>query len=63
MLINGAIVAGLILLSESTQPKNDIQQRKIMAFGGLVLVAFFFSLIMSIFRQKYHGYPYSFLLR
>uniref|UniRef100_F7AM61 Tumor suppressor candidate 3 n=2 Tax=Ciona intestinalis TaxID=7719 RepID=F7AM61_CIOIN len=63
MLIHAAIVGGFILLNEAHQPKVDISKRRIMAIGGLVLVAFFLSLLMSIFRQKYQGYPYSFLLR
>merc|ERR1712032_284955 len=32
----------------------------IMAVVGLGLLAFFFSLILSIFRSKAGGYPYSF---
>ncbi|KTG35848.1 hypothetical protein cypCar_00036288, partial [Cyprinus carpio] len=30
---------------------------------GLGLVVFFFSFLLSIFRSKYHGYPYSFLIK
>nr|CAB3267381.1 tumor suppressor candidate 3 [Phallusia mammillata] len=63
MVVNAAIVAGFVLLHEAHQPKNDMSKRKVMAVAGLILVAFFFSLLMSIFRQKYQGYPYSFLLR
>lgn len=37
--------------------------KRVMAIGGLVLVAVFFSVLLSIFRAKLQGYPYSFLLR
>lgn len=30
----------------------------VMALIGLGVVAFFFSMLLSVFRQKYQGYPY-----
>nr|KAG5711641.1 hypothetical protein BaRGS_016823 [Batillaria attramentaria] len=35
----------------------------LMALAGLGCVAIFFSLLLSIFRSKYQGYPYSFLFK
>ncbi|MBW01680.1 Magnesium transporter protein 1, partial [Eschrichtius robustus] len=34
----------------------------IMCVAGIGLVVLFFSWMLSIFRSKYHGYPYSFLM-
>lgn len=63
ILLNAAIVVGMILISEAATRKFDVRMRRIMAIVGLALVAFFFSIILSIFRSKAHGYPYSFLIK
>jgi len=63
MMIYGLIVAGMIMLTEAGESKADVGKRKIFAVVGLGLLAFFFSLILSIFRSKAGGYPYSFLLK
>jgi len=63
ILLNGAISFGMILMTEAASSKGDVQKRRIMAIVGLAFLAFFFSLILSIFRSKAHGYPYSFLLK
>ncbi|XP_076357203.1 oligosaccharide transferase gamma subunit isoform X1 [Tachypleus tridentatus] len=63
IVLNAAVVFGMILLNEAAASKGDPRKRKIMAVVGLALVAFFFSLILSIFRSKAHGYPYSFLFK
>ena len=63
MMIHGLIVAGMIMLTEAGESKADVGKRKIFAVVGLGLLAFFFSLILSIFRSKAGGYPYSFLLK
>ncbi|KAK7873342.1 hypothetical protein R5R35_011385 [Gryllus longicercus] len=62
-VLNGAIVLGMILMTEAASHKGDVRKRRILAIAGLVLVATFFSLILSIFRSKAHGYPYSFLFK
>lgn len=60
----GVIVLGMIMLTEAAEGKGGIGKRKMFAMIGLALVAFFFSLLLSIFRSKMGGgYPYSFLLR
>ncbi|GAB1601765.1 tumor suppressor candidate 3-like isoform X1 [Argonauta hians] len=63
MCLNGAVVIGFILLNEANNLKGDPGKKKIMALVGVGCVAFFFSLLLSIFRSKYHGYPYSFLFK
>jgi len=63
MVIYGLIVCGMIMLTEAGDTKGDVGKRRILAVVGLALLAFFFSLILSIFRSKAGGYPYSFLLK
>jgi hypothetical protein len=45
-------------MTEAASHKGDVRKRRILAIVGLVLVATFFSLVLSIFRSKAHGYPY-----
>ncbi|XP_076799649.1 dolichyl-diphosphooligosaccharide--protein glycosyltransferase subunit TUSC3-like [Clavelina lepadiformis] len=63
MLINAAIVVGFALLSEVHNPEMEVSKRRVFAIGGLVMVVFFFSLLISVFRRKYQSYPYSLLIR
>uniref|UniRef100_A0A646QH96 Tumor suppressor candidate 3 n=1 Tax=Hemiscolopendra marginata TaxID=943146 RepID=A0A646QH96_9MYRI len=63
ILLNMSIVFGMILMCESASAKGDVKKRRIFAIVGLGLMTFFFSVILSIFRSKAHGYPYSFLLK
>uniref|UniRef100_A0A1I7VCK0 Magnesium transporter protein 1 n=1 Tax=Loa loa TaxID=7209 RepID=A0A1I7VCK0_LOALO len=60
-ILYAAITAGFILMNDAADGKGDFGRRRIMAFVGLGLVVVFFSLLLSIFRSKYQGYPYSFL--
>ncbi len=41
------------MLVEAGDSKGDLGKRKILAIVGLALLAFFFSLILSIFRWKF----------
>ena len=63
IFLNASVVIGMILLNEANTLKTDSSKKRMMALIGLVLVAFFFSLLLSVFRAKYHGYPYSFLIK
>ncbi|CAG9762065.1 unnamed protein product [Ceutorhynchus assimilis] len=63
MALNGAVVVGMILMAEAAKGKGDPKKRKIFAILGLVLISVFFSLLLSVFRTKTHGYPYSFLFK
>ncbi|XP_043661200.1 tumor suppressor candidate 3 [Drosophila teissieri] len=62
MFLNAMIVLGMILLIESGTPKVHNKNR-IMAMTGLVLLTVFFSFLLSVFRSKAQGYPYSFLFK
>ncbi|XP_055902012.1 tumor suppressor candidate 3 [Eupeodes corollae] len=62
MFLNAMIVLGMILLTESGW-QNDMRKGRIMAIAGLILVAVFFSFLLSVFRSKAQGYPYSFLFK
>ncbi|EDW04063.1 tumor suppressor candidate 3 [Drosophila grimshawi] len=62
MFLNAMIVLGMILLIESgTQKPNN--RNRIIAIAGLVLLTVFFSFLLSVFRSKAQGYPYSFLFK
>ncbi|ETE65501.1 Tumor suppressor candidate 3 [Ophiophagus hannah] len=61
--IDAAITMGMVLLNEAATSKGDVGKRRIICLVGLGLVVFFFSFLLSIFRSKYHGYPYSFLIK
>lgn len=63
ILLNCAVTVGMILLNEAHTIKGDASKKRIMALIGLGAVAFFFSLLLSVFRAKYQGYPYSFLIK
>ncbi|RXN23765.1 magnesium transporter 1 [Labeo rohita] len=58
---DAAVTLGMVLLHEAATSDLDIGKRKIMCVAGIGLVVLFFSWLLSIFRAKYHGYPYSFL--
>jgi len=45
-------------MTEAAARKGDVKKRKILAVIGAGLVAIFFSLLLSIFRNKAQGYPY-----
>jgi len=51
----------MILMTEAASGKGDIRKRRIMSIVGLGLMAFFFSLILSVFRSKAGGYPYRYV--
>lgn len=63
MILNGAVVLGMILMTEAAARKSDVKKRRIYATIGLGLLAIFFSLLVSIFRNKAQGYPYSLLFK
>ncbi|XP_054266058.1 tumor suppressor candidate 3 [Macrosteles quadrilineatus] len=64
IVLNGAIVLGMIMMTDAAARKNgDVRMRQIIVVVGLAIVAVFFSVILSIFRSKAHGYPYSFLFK
>lgn len=62
-LIYAAIVFGFILICDAFNSKVETSKGQNMVICGLFLVAIFFSLMLSIFRRKYQGYPHTFLFR
>ncbi|CAL1543306.1 unnamed protein product [Lymnaea stagnalis] len=63
MLLNTAVVVGFIMLNEAQTMKGDPGKKRILSLVGLGCVTIFFSLLLSVFRSKYQGYPYSFLFK
>lgn len=63
MLINAGIAIGMVLMTDALKSgdKTEGKRRKILARVGLCMTIFFFSLLLSIFRQKSYGYPYRLL--
>jgi ABC-type Fe3+-siderophore transport system permease subunit len=59
---DAAITLGMIFLIESGKGKNDIRKRRIMLVIGLAMFAIFFGMLLSIFKSKAQGYPYSFIM-
>ena len=54
----GAITLGMIMMIEAATQKGDAKKRRTCGIVGVVLVLIFYSVILSIFRSKAHGYPY-----
>ncbi|XP_034245854.1 tumor suppressor candidate 3 [Thrips palmi] len=61
--LNAAVSLGMILITEGAARRGDVKKRRIVVIVGLALFVVFFSSILSIFRGKAHGYPYSFLFK
>ena len=62
LFMYGFVVFGMLLVIEAAESSNTkVKRRQIIAFIGVVLILIFFSLLLSIFKSKLHGYPYSLL--
>ncbi|KAK2726390.1 tumor suppressor candidate 3-like [Artemia franciscana] len=62
--IYAGIAFSLVIMTEAASgDKGDGKKKRIYAVVGLVMFAVFFSLLLSIFRSKAGGYPYSFLFK
>lgn len=59
LCIYGLITLGMVFLLEAPERKDSY--KRLAAFLGLGIVTVFFSLLLSVFRLKYQGYPYHFL--
>lgn len=57
------ISVGMILMNEKFDVFEDMGVQKVTPMIGLGLVVLVFAYLLSIFRMKYQGYPYSFLFR
>merc|ERR1711902_264255 len=49
MILYGMVTFGMILLADAAEGRGDVGKRRWLAIVGLAMVAFFFSLILSIF--------------
>ena len=58
LLLDASVCAGFVLLNERAMEQTDVKKRRIFTIIGGIMVVVFFSLILSVFRNKYHGYPY-----
>jgi len=56
------ITLGFILLYEVKNAK-DATRKRVLAIAGIAMYCLFFSFLLSIFRSKYQGYPYSFIFK
>lgn len=54
---------GLILVNERFAFMEEYGVQKVSPMIGLGIVVVVFSYLLSIFRMKYQGYPYSFLFK
>lgn len=62
MCLYAVITLGMVMMTDAADGKGDIGKKRMIAGVGVGLFALFFSLILSIFKQKAGGYPYRFLL-
>ncbi|CAF0751140.1 unnamed protein product [Rotaria sordida] len=63
-LLYFGVSIGVILLNEAPKLKSQTGKRNsFVAAVGIVVVVILFSYLLSIFRSKYQGYPYSFLIK
>lgn len=61
LALYAGVTAGVVILNDAASSKTDPSKRKFMACIGIGMMIVFFSLLLSVFRSKYHGYPYHFL--
>jgi len=54
-------VAVVFLETAVTLPESDSASLAVMCIAGIGLVVLFFSWLLSVFRSKYHGYPYRYV--
>lgn len=63
-LLYFGVSIGVILLNEAPKVKSRKGKRQgIVAILGIAIVVALFSYLLSVFRAKYQGYPYSFLIK
>jgi oligosaccharyltransferase complex subunit gamma len=63
LIMNVAVALGMGLMRYAAQSKIDSRTRRVLAVFGLGMTAIFFSLLLSVFKSKAHGYPYTFLFK
>jgi oligosaccharyltransferase complex subunit gamma len=63
LVLYGLISTGMILMNERFSFFEELGVQKVTPIVGLSLVVLVFGYLLSVFRMKYGGYPYSFLFR
>lgn len=63
MVVNAGIAIGMVLMTDALKNGggSDGKRKKLLARVGFLMMLLFFSLLLSIFRQKSYGYPYRLL--
>lgn len=56
--VDAVMAIGMLLLNEKFAVFEELGMQKVAPIIGLGLVVLDFGYILSIFRMKYHGYPY-----
>ncbi|XP_064404958.1 magnesium transporter protein 1-like [Halichondria panicea] len=62
-VLYAVISGGVIMMNEKFVLFEDLGIQKVTPMVGLGIVVIVFGYLLSIFRLKYQGYPYSFLFR
>ncbi|KAA0193318.1 Tumor suppressor candidate 3 (Protein N33) [Fasciolopsis buskii] len=57
MILYMLCTAGIVLVHKVTETA-DVKKKKVFLFAGVAILCVAFSLLLSVFRKKYHGYPY-----
>jgi len=58
LALYAGVTAGVVILNDASSYKIDSGKKKLLMMVGLGLVVVSFSLLLSVFRSKYQGYPY-----
>lgn len=63
LVVNAGIGIGMVLLTDALKSgdRSEGKKKKLLARLGFFMLCIFFSLLLSIFRQKSYGYPYRLL--
>lgn len=63
MIINAGLALGVVLMTDGLRSGSgsEVKRRRFIARAGYFMILIFFSLLLSVFRQKSYGYPYRLL--
>ena len=55
---DACVSLGMVMVTWAANSKEDGTKRRVVTMLGIGMVAVFFSLLLSVFRNKAGGYPY-----
>jgi len=58
-MMYACVSLGMVMVTWAANSKEDGTKRRVVTMLGIGMVAVFFSLLLSVFRNKAGGYPYS----